>query len=127
MYLFSHQSNYIIPGTNHTIGAGHALEIPYKFNNVHPVGQESHADVQQPGSNIGIDTLVGTDPDRQKVANHMSEMWATYARTGHPAANGQPMWPAYNTETRATMEIDALCRVVNDPYGEERKMWQQLA
>ena len=25
----------------------------------------------------------------------MSEMWATFARTGHPGAKGQPVWPAY--------------------------------
>jgi para-nitrobenzyl esterase len=126
MYLFTHESNFIIPGTTHTLGAAHALEIPYKFNNIHPVGQESHADFQQPGSHIGMDTIVGTDPNRETVAHHMSEMWTTYARTGHPAAKGQPEWPAYNTETRATMEIDTACKVVNDPFGEERKMWEHL-
>jgi para-nitrobenzyl esterase len=90
------------------------------------VGQESHADTQQPGSNISIDNLVGTDPDREKVARNMSEMWTTYARTGHPGAKSQPVWPAYDIETRATMRIDARCTVVDDPFGEERKMWEQL-
>jgi para-nitrobenzyl esterase len=56
----------------------------------------------------------------------MSEMWTTYARTGHPGAKGQPAWPAYDNETRATMRIDAPCAVVDDPFGEERKMWEQL-
>jgi len=28
--------------------------------------------------------------------------------------------------TRATMEIRAECRVVNDPYGAERAMWEKL-
>lgn len=73
-----------------------------------------------------MDTIVGTDPDRETVAHHMSEMWTTYARTGHPAAKGQPEWPAYNTETGATMEIDTACKVVDDPFGEERKMWEHL-
>jgi para-nitrobenzyl esterase len=126
MYMFVHQSNYVIPGTTHTIGAAHALEIPYKFGNIHPVGQESHADTMQPGSNISLDNLVGTDPDREKVARNMSEMWTTYARTGHPGAKGQPAWPAYTLETRATMQIDAQCKVIDDPFGEERKMWEQL-
>jgi para-nitrobenzyl esterase len=126
MYMFTHQSNYVIPGTTHAIGAGHALEIPYKFSNIHPVGQESHADSQRPGSNISIDNLVGTDPAREKVAHNMSEIWTTYARTSHPGANSQPEWPAYNRETRATMLIDAQCTVVDDPFGDERKMWEQL-
>jgi len=28
--------------------------------------------------------------------------------------------------TRATMEIRAECRVVNDPCGAERAMWEKL-
>jgi para-nitrobenzyl esterase len=36
------------------------------------------------------------------------------------------VWPAYDIETRATMRIDARCTVVDDPFGEERKMWEQL-
>ena len=45
---------------------------------------------------------------------------------GRPGAKGQPEWPAYTTERRATMEIDAQCRVVDDPNSAERQMWQQL-
>ncbi len=56
----------------------------------------------------------------------MSEMWSTFARTGHPAATGQPAWPAYTTERRSTMEIDAECSVVDDPYPLERKLWERL-
>ena len=126
MYMFSHPSNFLIPGTNHPIGAAHATEIPYKFDNIHPVGQESHADVQQPGSNIGMDTMIGTDKNREKVAHNMSEMWSSFARTGQPAAKGQPAWPAYTTKTRATMEIDAQCKIVNDPFDQERRMWEHL-
>jgi para-nitrobenzyl esterase len=56
----------------------------------------------------------------------MSEMWATFARTGHPAAAGQPSWPAFDLKNRATMEIDAHCTVVNDPFGKERELWERL-
>jgi para-nitrobenzyl esterase len=126
MYMFSHPSNFIIPGTTHTLGAAHATEIPYKFNNIHPVGQESHADVQQPGSDIGMDTMIGTDKSREKAAHNMSGMWSSFARTGRPAAVGQPAWPAYTTKTRATMVIDAECKVENDPLEQERRMWENL-
>jgi len=52
----------------------------------------------------------------------MSEMWSTFARTGHPDAK----WPAYTIEKRATMEIDVECIVVDDPFGLERKVWERL-
>src|SRR5262249_346356 len=32
-YIFTHESNAIVPGTQHKVGAAHASEIPYKFNN----------------------------------------------------------------------------------------------
>jgi para-nitrobenzyl esterase len=54
----------------------------------------------------------------------MSEMWSTFAKTGHPGAKGQPYWPAYTTEKRATMEIDAQSKVVDDPFTLERAMWE---
>ena len=56
----------------------------------------------------------------------MAEMWSTFARTGKPTATGQPEWPPYTTDTRATMEIDAECTVEKDPYSVERKLWERL-
>ena len=47
-------------------------------------------------------------------------------QTGHPGVKGQPYWPAYTTEKRATMEIDAQCKVVDDPFALERAMWERL-
>jgi carboxylesterase type B len=41
-------------------------------------------------------------------------------------AKGQPEWPAYTAQVRATMEIDADCKVVNDAYPLERKLWERL-
>lgn len=126
MYLFTHQSNFIIPGTTHSIGAPHAVEIPYKFDNIHPIGEKSHGDAQLPFSNDVMDAMVGTDPDRQTVAQNMSQMWTTFARTGQPAAKGQPAWPAYTALTRTTMQIDAECKAVHDPYGQERSLLEHL-
>lgn len=65
-------------------------------------------------------------PESEKAAHNMAEMWSTFARTGRPAAKGQPAWPDYTTEKRATMEIDAECKVVADPYMLEREVWERL-
>ncbi len=114
MYMFTHESNLVVPGTNHRLGAAHATEIWYKFNNVDEAPYPDRP------------SLIGTDPDRKKAALHMSEMWATFARTGHPGAMGQPSWPAYTLDKRATMMIDAECRVEENPFGQELALWDSL-
>ncbi len=115
MYMFTHESNLIVPGTNHRLGAAHATEIWYKFDNVDLEGP----DPKRP-------SLIGTDPDREKTARNMSEMWATFARAGNPGAKGQPYWPAYTPQRRATMMIDAQCKVEDDPFGQELALWDSL-
>ena len=53
----------------------------------------------------------------------MSRAWAAFARSGNPSHNEIPTWPAYTPERRATMILNAECKVVNDPYREERLVW----
>jgi para-nitrobenzyl esterase len=106
MYIFKHENPTLIPGTQHKMGTPHAMEIAYKFNLVRP---------DAPGG-----------PESVKAARNMSEMWSAFARTGRPAATGQPAWPVYAAEKRSTMEIDAECKVVEDPYSLERKLWDKL-
>ena len=62
---------------------------------------------------------------RLQTARNMSAMWASFARTGVPSAPGQPVWKSYSLERRETMLIDAQCRLVSDPEGEERRFWQR--
>jgi para-nitrobenzyl esterase len=113
-YMFVHESDYIIPGTTHKFGAGHATEIPYKFDNIElPAVSDS-------GSFLGVNSTSAA------AAHNMSEMWATFARTGHPGAKGQPAWHAYDLKSRVTMEIDAQCRLVDDPFEKERELWERL-
>ena len=56
----------------------------------------------------------------QRAVHNMAERWSSFARAGRPAAKGQ------TAETRATMEIDSECRVVDDPYSLERQVWKRL-
>ncbi len=114
MYTFTHESEALVPGTQHKIGAAHALEIPFKFFRVQQDGQRTGGFLEISG------------PEAVQTARNMSEMWTTFARTGRPAAKGQPLWPPYDLHSRATMEIAAQCRVVRDPYREERLLWEKL-
>ena len=121
-YIFTYESQRIVPGTQHKVGAAHALEIAYKFDLIKPSASATNADPQQTATR----TMMDTSTDSVKTAENMSQMWSTFARTGHPGAKGQPNWPAYDTKTRATMEINAACKVVDDPFTLERKLWERL-
>jgi para-nitrobenzyl esterase len=106
MYLFAYESEVPAhPTTTYPSKAAHAMEMAFKFN--HPDDNPA----------------TGKRPERYTAARNMSRAWATFARTGNPSHDEIPSWPAYDLQTRATMFIDAQCRVVNDPWREERLVW----
>ncbi len=108
MYVFAYESEApAAAGVSYPTKAAHAAEIPFKFN--HP------------------DSMSSTKrPERIKAARNMSRAWATFARTGNPSHDEIPPWPPYTLERRATMFLDAECRVVDDPWREERLLWEAL-
>jgi para-nitrobenzyl esterase len=109
MYEFAYESEVpVAPGVSYPTRAAHAMEIAFKFD--HP--ETSPA--------------AGQRPERFKAARNMSAAWAAFARSGNPTHAGIPTWPAYDTKRRATMRLDAECRVVDDPHHEERLLWQEL-
>ncbi|MEQ1946988.1 MAG: carboxylesterase/lipase family protein [Bryobacteraceae bacterium] len=81
----------------------HTLEIPFVFDNVD-----------------GAKSITGSGQDRYALAEKMSNAWVGFARTGNPNHKGLPNWPSYNAEQRATMIFNNECKMVNDPYKEER-------
>jgi para-nitrobenzyl esterase len=121
-YIFTYESQRIVPGTQHKVGAAHALEIAYKFDLIRPGENSAGPGPQQTATR----TMMDTGPDSVKTAENMSQMWSTFARTAKPGAKGQPAWPAYDTARRATMLINAECKVVDDPFSLERSLWEQM-
>jgi para-nitrobenzyl esterase len=109
LYNFGYKSEAKVPGTDYPMGTPHAADIAFKFNNV---------DNPSPFS--------GSRPERLVASRNMAELWTTFARTGRPAATGQPAWPSYDLTRRATMRIDAACEVIDDRYRAEREMWTAL-
>lgn len=121
MYCFVHESKRLIPGTHHIFGAAHASEIVYKFDNV------PSPDLGTTGEKFRGGGIFGNGgPSSVETAHNMSELWTTFARTGHPAAKGQPAWDPYTTTKRATMLINAQCKVVDDPWKPERQVWDAV-
>lgn len=104
-YILDYRSPNKVPGTDFAEGSPHASDIAMKFDTAPLFGSKA--------------------PDYLRAAHNMSEMWATFARTGQPGANGQPEWKPYTLGTRQTMIIDATCRLESDPELLERRFFEE--
>jgi para-nitrobenzyl esterase len=108
-YLFSYRSR--LPGS--LLGACHAIEIPFVFNNLH---------------RRGVDMLLGPiGDDTLALGEAMSGAWLQFARDGEPAHHALPDWPAYEQSDRSVLDLDVTSRVVHDPGQEAREFWASLA
>ncbi len=81
-------------------GSFHACEIAFTFDN---------AEI--------CDHYSGGSPAAFVLSKQISTAWVNFARSGNPNHGGLPHWPAYTTNTRATMYFDTSCKVRNDPEG----------
>ena len=98
MYRF----DYASPAFGGQLGAAHALELPFVWNQLAaPVAQ----------------VLLGDTSAMAPLADRMHGAWAAFAR------GGEPGWPRYDEQRRATMLFDRESRVVDDPDGEVRAWW----
>ena len=100
MYEFAWRS----PQFNGHLGACHGLEIPFAFDTL-DIGE--------------LETLLGDNPP-QHVANAVHASWVRFATSGDPG------WPQYDLNHRSTMRFDTDSRIVNDPHGPERALWEGL-
>lgn len=107
--VYAYQLNYRSPLESGRFGAMHGMDIPLVFDNI-----------SQPGSPSGKDV------DTQKAADQMSEAFIAFARSGNPANALIPEWKPYELPVRATMVFDVKSELVNDPRGEERKLFAQV-
>lgn len=107
--VYAYQLNYRSPLENGRYGAMHTMDIPLVFDNI-----------SQPES------LTGKDADAQKVANQMSEAFIAFARNGNPTHADIPPWRPYESSARATMVFDVQSQLVDDPRGEERKLFAKV-
>jgi para-nitrobenzyl esterase len=105
MYLFEWES----PCFDGALKSTHTIEIPFVFDNL-----------------MVSDEYVGPRPEREQLMARTSGAWLAFARSGNPNHEGLPHWPAYDESTRATMILDADCKVENDPRSAEREAWTGL-
>jgi len=112
LYQFGYKSEEKVPGTDYALGTPHAMDIISKFYNETLTER--------------LEYLSGNRPERFIASQHMAELWTTFARTGRPAADGVPQWPAYNLADRPSMRIDTECEVLYDRFSEELAMWREI-
>ena len=86
--------------------ACHALDIPFLFDNV-----------------ALANTLSGTGPEAQLMADQISEAYIAFARTGNPNTAKLPHWHEYDQTHRSTMVFNVTSKVVDDPRPGPRKLF----
>jgi carboxylesterase type B len=96
MYEFAWRS----PQFGGRLGACHGAEIPFVFDRL------GH----------GTELLWGTDPP-QALANAIHHAWVAFA------THGDPGWPPYDLNRRATMRFDTTSEVVYAPHSLEAALW----
>jgi len=104
MYSF----NWETPVHGGKMKAPHAMDVPFTFDTI-----------DLTNATDGSDTA-------KRLAETMSGVWAAFARNGRPDHPSIPQWPAYRMPERATLILDATCRIDNDPRGETRALWQDI-
>jgi carboxylesterase type B len=99
---FMYEFAWSAPG----LGAVHAVEVPFVFGTL-----DKHSRLFGP--------LLGADPP-QELADAMHAAWVSFAATGDPG------WPDYDLERRATMLFNIDSSLVYDPRAWERELWADV-
>jgi len=99
MYEFGWRS----PMFGGRLGACHALELGFVFDNLKDAGP-----------------MLGDHPP-QHLADEMHRAWVDFARGGDPG------WSGYDASRRPVMRFDAQgATLVNDPAGSTRQLWEGI-
>lgn len=107
----SYLYRFTVDGTDVTggFGAVHGMEVPFVFDTLDAPG---------------VDGLVGTVTDEaRRLADIMSSAWVSFAATGRPSHPAIGEWPTYDPDRRAVVDFGIPPRVVDDPDGDQRALW----
>ena len=97
---------WTMPGEDETLGACHAIELSYVFNNPQV-------------------TIYNGDVYDRELADAVQDMWVNFARTGDPSTEAIP-WQAYNGQTRMTMVLGEDIRMESDLKDEQITLVEPL-
>jgi para-nitrobenzyl esterase len=103
--LYSYLFDWKSPAAGGALGACHAIELAYVFG--------TH-------TKPGAAGFFGTGAAADALARQCMSAWSAFAR------NGDPGWPAYDSEQRATMILGERCRSEQAPFDRERAAWESI-
>ena len=84
------------------------------------------ADIPLVFDNVGQPGSRAEGPTAQPMADRMSEAFIAFARTGDPNCRAIPRWEPYGLPRRQTMVFDNATRLVDDPRGAERRLFEKV-
>jgi para-nitrobenzyl esterase len=90
-------------------GAPHTLDIPLVFGTLDAPG-----------------VITGTGEDAKRVSGLMMDAFIRFARGGDPNGDGLPRWEPYSLERRQTMVWNVEPKLVDDPRGDERRLFEKV-
>ncbi len=99
MYIFAWRT----PVLGGKLMSPHGIELAFVFDNT--------------DKTVGLN---GSAPDVPVLADKVSAAWAAFAHTGNPGTGVLPHWPAYDTQSRATVVFNDECKLEGDPGRGER-------
>lgn len=98
--------HWTYPGEDENIGACHAIELSYVFNNLQ-------------------ETIYTGNHVSEELAETVQDMWVNFARCGNPSTE-DISWEAYNSDTKITMVLDEEVQAVSDYKSEQRELIEPL-
>ena len=104
MYRFS----WPTPVLDGTLGACHALELPFVFDTL-----DTARDFVSDDAPIDL-------------AESLHGAWIRFATTGDPNGGELPEWPTYATDTRAVMDFGTTRQLLHDPNAAQRQLWDNV-
>jgi para-nitrobenzyl esterase len=105
---WAYQLDWATPKDGGRLGAPHASDIQFVFDNI-----------AKPGA-----TAIG--PTAQPMADQMSEAFLAFAKTGDPNCRAIPKWDRYALPRRQTMVFNTPSKLVDDPRGAERRLFEKV-
>lgn len=112
-YLFAHPSTAF----GGALGAAHAVEIPFVFDNVH-----------LPGAAMLLGDIT---PERSLFSGDVADRWAMFAAAEDPATSltvpgTRQEWPMYEAAERSQVVLDLESGVVGRHWDDCRTMWSTM-
>jgi para-nitrobenzyl esterase len=107
-YLFTWES----PWGGGSLGSPHAIDIGFVF------GTTSFS--------AGSAEFFGAGTAAENLTGNVQDAWLAFASRGDPRTPALGDWAPYDTARRATAIFDEPVAVADDPYGEERSVWNDL-